>query len=481
MKKPGRLRTVATRVSRAASALASRFRIPRGLSGINGDRGGWLTLFDSGRHPGDFQSDIENPGVDRLLRSNPVFACATLIASDIAKLGLRLVEQKGNIWAPTFSAAFSPVLRRPNRFQTRQKFIEQWMLSKLIFGNTYILKERDQRGVVIRLYVLDPQRVTPLVAPDGAVYYQLQDDMLAGIDSTLPAVPASEIIHDTMYCLFHPLVGISPLFACALTASQGLKIQKNSALFFENMSRPSGILTAPGEIGDETAKRIKDNWEKNYTRGNIGKVAVLGDDLKYSPMHQTAEASQMTEQLKMSAEMVCAAFHVPPFKAGFGTIPQGLKVEDMNQIYYSDCLQSLMESIEALLDEGLGLVDVKDGTQYGTEFNLDDLLKMDSVSMITALDLAVKGGWMKPNEAREKRNLAPTEGGDTPYMQQQNFALAALKRRDDSADPFKTASPPPAPAPTAEPAPPPPSGDAAAKALADALIQKFMAAAHALT
>ena len=72
------------------------------------------------------------------------------------------------IWKETTNAAFSPVLRKPNRYQTTVKFVEQWITSKLTAGNTYVLKQRDERGVVVALYVLDPARVEPLVAPDGA-------------------------------------------------------------------------------------------------------------------------------------------------------------------------------------------------------------------------------------------------------------------------------------------------------------------------
>ncbi|MNU03698.1 Phage portal protein [compost metagenome] len=72
-------------------------------------------------------------------------------------------------------------------------------------------------------------------------------------------VPAREIIHDTMICLFHPLVGVSPIYACGLAAMQGMAIQDQSAQFFANGSKPSGILTAPKSISDETAQRLKEH------------------------------------------------------------------------------------------------------------------------------------------------------------------------------------------------------------------------------
>jgi hypothetical protein len=51
-----------------------------------------------------------------------------------------------------------------------------------------------------------------------------------------------------------------------------------------------------------------------------------------------------------------------------------------------------------------------------------------------------KGGIFSPDEARADFNLAPVPGGATPYLQQQNFSLAALAKRDAKEDPFAAAA-----------------------------------------
>jgi hypothetical protein len=52
---------------------------------------------------------------------------------------------------------------------------------------------------------------------------------------------------------------------------------------------------------------------------------------------------------------------------------------------------------------------------------------------------------MSPNEARRRINLGAVKGGASPYLQQQNFSLAALDKRDRD-DPFsKPATPAVAP------------------------------------
>lgn len=408
--------------------------------------GSWWSLV---REPftGAWQRNMEIRQ-ESVLTYHAVYSCVTLIASDGAKCRARLVEQDGNgIWSETFSAAFSPVLRKPNRYQNRIKFFEQWIVSKLLHGNTYVLKERDARGVVVAMYILDPCKTKPLVGPNGDVYYEVSRDNLAGIEESNVAIPAREIIHDVMVPLYHPLCGVSPLSACGLAASQGLSIQRNSTKFFQNGSQPGGVLSAPSLIDDVTANRIKKYWEDNYTGNNIGKVAVLGDGLKYESMSVNAVDAQLIEQLKWSAETVCSCFHVPAYKVGVGTPPAYNNIEALDQQYYAQCLQKLFECIELCLDEGLGLVDVNDKT-YGVEFDLDDLLRMDTATLVEAEAKATGAGIKKLDEARKRLNLAPMTGGDAAYLQQQNYSVAALAKRDSQADPFASKNP-------ALPAPPP--------------------------
>ncbi len=409
------------------------------LSAVNSSgagNGGWFSIIKEG-FAGAWQMNVTIDNQRNLLAFSAVFACVTIIAGDIAKLGCDLkIEDKATGIKSCFRgiSPYRAVLKKPNRYQTWYKFMEQWIISKLLNGNTYALKVRDQRGIVIALYLLDPTRVIPLVASNGDIYYQLSIDNLSGLEAPV-TVPAKEIIHDTMVSLWHPLVGVSPIFACGMSATMGNKIQANSSVFFQNMSRPSGQLTSPDTITDETAKRLKQDFEENFSGGKIGRLMVTGNGLKYEPMTVSAQDAQLIEQLKWAVEDVARCFHVPMFKLG-GEIPHGTTVDALQQTYYSDCLQTLIESAESLLDEGLAMP-----PEYSVQLNLDNLLRMDASTRYKANGQAVKDGWMKPDEARAKEDMLPTPGGDTVYLQQQNYSIAALAKRDAKADPFASAKP----------------------------------------
>lgn len=394
-------------------------------------RGGWWPMFVNEAFSGAWQKNIKWKRED-VMAHFAVFSCISLIASDISKLWVNLVrEDSDGIWV---KVPYDGVLNNPNHYQNRIQFFENWLISKLARGNTYVLKGRDSDGAVNRLYVLNPDLVTPLVSDSGEVFYQLNQDNLSGVEAVNVTVPASEIIHDRFNCLYHPLVGLSPIYACGLSAFNGLEIQKNSATHFGNMSRPGGIITVPGAIKDEQAMAIKTAFENGFGGKNYGKTAVLGDDMKYEPISFiSAVDSQMIEQLKLSADIVCATFHVPPYKV-IGNAPAYNNIEALEASYYSQALQVLIESIELLLDENL---DIK--TKQGFEFDIDGLLRMDQKTQIETLKEGVGAAIFAPNEARKRLNMKPVDGGASPMIQQQNYSLAALAKRDAGDDPFGTA------------------------------------------
>ncbi|ENZ9653352.1 phage portal protein, partial [Escherichia coli] len=194
------------------------------------------------------------------------------------------------------------------------------------------------------------------------------------------------------------------------------------------------VIEIPGSITEENAKKLKSNWDSGYTGENAGKTAILSNGAKYNPTTFSPVDAQTVEQLKMTAEIVCSVFRVPAYKIGVGQPPSSDNVEALEQQYYSQCLQTLIESIELLLDEAL-----ETGENESTEFDVTTLLRMDSERRMKTLGDAVKNTLLTPNEARKRENLPPLAGGDALYLQQQNYSLEALSRRDAREDPFASA------------------------------------------
>src|SRR5688572_29060676 len=119
-------------------------------------------------------------------------------------------------------------------------------------------------------------------------------------------------------------------------------------------------------------------------------------------MTVNAHDAQLIEQLKWTGETVCSCYHVPAYMVGIGPPPPYANFEPLVQAYYSQCIHSLSVTLETALDEGLGIAErTAEGKQYGTEFDVDDLIWMDSATRNKAAADGIGSGALSPNEARK--------------------------------------------------------------------------------
>lgn len=452
---------------------AAAWIITRALSSIPG---GWRPYMHGPileSFTGAWQQGVTAEGRPGLLAFSAVFSCVTGIAGDIAKNRLLLMrETHPDVWEEAReNTQYSPVLRKPNDYQTRNQFVEQWVLSKLLHGNTYVLLERNNRGGsglgnVSAMYVLDPCKVTPLISDEtGEVFYRIGRDPLSEVFKDEPAVPAEDIIHDRWNQMFHPLIGVSPLYACSASAQLGSKISADSATFYENSAMPGGLISAPKFIDELKAEVIKARYNAMVGGSKRGSLLVLGDDMKFSAIRMTAEAAQTIEQLKWAVSDVARAFHYPEYRLGGPMPAYAGNIQAVSMDYYNGCLQVLIEAMEECLRIGLGLP-----AGLGVEVDIDNLLRMDTAALFDSINKGEK--FMKVNEQRRKANLPPTQGGDAILRQEQDHSIEVLAERDKSGDPFGT-NPPPAPEPP-DPPDPPADNDDDERADIDYFEREFM-------
>jgi len=422
--------------AKRTQAVAKRTRAPKSVAKQLGNNnlqfwsgvasgGSWQSSLFGPHEPftGAWQQNVVTANDSSPLAFSAVYTCVTGIASDIGKLPMDLMrEDKLGIWEKVDNSPFLPVLRRPNHYQTRIQFLEQWILSKLLYGNAYIGLERDNRNIINKMYVLDPSKVTPLIASDGQVYYSLSQDQLNTITEPI-IVTSAEIIHDRMECLWNQLVGVPPLYACAATVGLGNTIQSNSQLFFANASQPGGMLSAPGRISDDTATRMKTAFEARFSGRNIGRLFVAGDGLEFKPFAMTADQAQLIEQLQWSVEDVARAFHYPVYKLDSSKLPpySGNNIQTLQMQYLSDCLQKHIEAIEELLEYAFDLP-----SKMHIVLDTEVLLRMDTQTLYKTISEGIRGQWLATNEGRAKVNLRPVKGGEYPRAQVQYVALPTL-------------------------------------------------------
>jgi HK97 family phage portal protein len=389
----------------------------------SGSQGWWPIV----REPYTGAWQLNDPvTTDTALSNASVFGVVSGIAQDLSKIAppLLLQQDDNGFWFETTNPAYTPVLRRPNRYQTDQQFLEQWALSRLLTGNVYVLKNYDERGVVNQLDILNPSRVKVLVAPDGSVYYELQADDLAGISSKTPpvVVPARDIIHDRYNCLYHRMQGVSPLYAAAAAVMQAQVIQTSSSAHFAKGGRIGGFLIAPTKLDPLSAERIRADLAEKAQSGSNIIVADFG--MKFEPFSATAVNQQLIEQLGWTEEKICEVFRMPISILNSSKQPPYANAEASMLQYKALCLEPHLTAIAKTLAYGLNLP-----TYLKLEFDDTLLIWMETSTRVSAAKAAIVSG-MSPNEVRETYyGLGPVKGGELPYLQQQQWPVAQLSER----------------------------------------------------
>ena len=409
-------------------------------------------------YPGAWQQNaMPVPLAPPLLSFSAVYSCVNIISSDIAKLPINLwrtLETGGREKADNHP--IYALLQNPNPYQTHVDFFAYFLVSLLLAGNAYAILTRDRRGVVSRMDVLNPYFVRPLVAETGDVFYQIsRSNSLSLVADFEPqeghyVVPASEVIHHRIMCVDHPLIGVTPLYAAAMSGSMGVRALSSAAEFFANMGRPSGLLTAPGKVSKELADRLRTEWQQNYGPGQSGKTAMLGDGLKWEPITLSAVDSQLIDLLKFGVSDVGRVYRVPAFMLGELDKVTYRNSETLMRTYYSGCLQYHLEALEARLSSAFALApDVE------LEFDIDAILRAELDVRFAAYEKGIQSGFLTINEARDLEGLKNVKGGDEPMMQVQYAPLSTLDGTQ-----LKPTAPPPAAPPPDEPPKPPPTKDA---------------------
>jgi len=367
------------------------------------------------------------PGFDPLLTFSAVYACIQIISGDVAKLPVQFFDiipsaagvqpvRRLNTTYPT-----NNLLRMPNAYQNRMQFMQALVISYLTTGNVYLYVKRDARQLVREIHVLDPLAVWPHVAPeDGSLYYKTGDNLLAGIRGAT-MIPARDMGHIRMQVSpSHPLVGMSPIYAAAASSASGQLILSSTQKFFSNGARPGGILTAPQKITDDTAKRLREDWDANYSGNRSGKTAVLGEGLEYKSISMSAVDSQLIEQLRWSVEDVARVFRVPPFMIGDQSKVTYRNSEQLARTYLIGCLNYHLEGIVTEFNKLFEF-----GATMTMEFDLEYLLRTEIDVRYAAHTASINAGWKTINEVRRGEGLEPKgEEGDKLIVQ---GAMATLE------------------------------------------------------
>jgi HK97 family phage portal protein len=338
-------------------------------------------------------------------------------------------------------------LRYPNAYETWSQFIFNVGAEVGFEGESLALKVRDSRNAVAGFHRVPRRGWSIHVDPETKeIFYGLNDTDLYHKPEML--VPQREVVHFRQHCPRHPLIGESSVKASALSVGINVALSKSQLYFFNQMARPSGVLSTDLSLNAEQVSQLRARFDDQSKYWNQGRVPILTNGLKWAPVNISQADSQLIEQQRLSALEVARVFSVPMALLAEGSGPQA-GTAALITTWLSLGLGSLIENIERSLDRAFELP-----ANEHIQLDTTPLLRSDPGSRAEMWSKNIQSGTMTINEVRLREGLAPVEGGDTPMVQQQMVGIDLLQQLHAATIASKLkpkADPDPDPAPAAAP------------------------------
>jgi HK97 family phage portal protein len=334
------------------------------------------------------------------------------------------------------TSALSRIMRAPNDYQTISDFLLNLVRSLYLDGNAYALALRNDRFEISSLHLMHPRHSRAQVF-NGEIYYELGGNRvidsrmgLVGDSMTLRVVPARDVLHVKLHVCNDILHGETPLMSAAMAIASSNAILAQSINFFQNQSRPSGILQTDLELTAAQVDEARARWEKVTKGQNAGGTPILTHGLKFTPVTVSAKDGQIAELMKLNDQQIAEVFRIPLAIIGSEAQPMG-STEALMNFWVANGLGFALNQVELAFDKTFALAP----GDY-SELDTSILLRSAFRDRIEGLARAVQGGIYAPNEARKLEGLSAAKDGNEPRVQQQVVPLS-----------FATAPPPPPAAP----------------------------------
>lgn len=297
-----------------------------------------------------------------------------------------------------------PLVRRPNIGSTQSRFIVETVASLAQRGNAYWLITRDPAGQVLTLDVLPPLEVTPKQDPQTKI-----------IDFTYGGriYSSREICHLKLLTVAGQVEGLGPIQAARQSLAGALDLAEYSSSLVKGGGIPTGILTSEQQITQAQAKETRDEW--NTTQG-IGKgIAVLGKGTKFQVLSLKPEEIQFLQTQNFNVTQVARLFGIParlmlaPLD-GASTTYANAQQEDLQMVKWT--LMTYLREIEVALTDVLP-------RGVTARFNLDALLRTDTLSRYQAHQIGINAGFLTIDEVRAIEGLPPLNQQESENQDEQ--------------------------------------------------------------
>lgn len=343
---------------------------------------------------------------DTAMQMSAVWACVRLLSETVASLPFHVYKRNERVIANDFYfQAF--MARKPNRYQTRQEFLETMMLNLTLHGNAYAKIQRINGKITSLLPMMSAQVEVSLLR-DGAVVYQYSSN------NTVEMLAEQSVWHIKLNG--NGIIGKSPIAFGRNMIGIAQAAEKTVTKIYNNGGKRSGVLSLDKLLKPEQRDEVRKNFG-TMTTGTDDRLLVLEMGMEFEAISMSPQDIELLASRKYQIDEIARWFGVPSIMINHneGTTTLGSSAAEIISTFYKLNLRPYLERIEASIECNLFTKDEQD--QYIAEFDFEGLLRSDFKSRLEGYRTAIAGSVLTPNEARKLEGLDGLNGGDNLLSQ----------------------------------------------------------------
>jgi HK97 family phage portal protein len=379
----------------------------------------WATTYDDNKRATTYPTidevcygEAENPNApitaDKALTYVAYWAAIQRISSDTAKLPIHEYEKGNKLTSNNGVAAL--LSTKPNPTQTPYTFKQTMQSHALSWGNAYAEIIRNGGGKPVSLSIIHPSRVTVVPSADGmSISYQIWQPT-----GSTSVIAGTNMLH--VHGLGDGIIGYSPVYLFRQNLKLSLEAEKTGAKFFQNMMRPSAVMSHPKTLGEEAYNRLKKSInQRNQGSSNAGDVMLLEEGLTMAQWSIPPSDAQFLETRVMGIQDVSRIFNIPPHKLADLSRSTFSNIEEQQVEYVVDCLQPWLTNWEQEIEAKL--LTESERERISVRFAVEGLLRGNSTARSDFYTKMFNLGVYSVNDIRALENMESISGGDEHFVQ----------------------------------------------------------------
>jgi HK97 family phage portal protein len=334
----------------------------------------------------------------------PVMAASQLVASAVGGVPMKVYRDDRTDAKGT--RQWRILHDQPNDEMAADELWELVAHHLLVWGNAFLLKDRDEFGLVQMLWPIAPARmeVGRENQGDRALRY-------FKVDGQPKRYYEQDILH-IRGLGSDGLIGYSVVQMARQQLGNMLAQDEFSGRFWANGTFLGAALSHPGEMSEPAQKRLRKQMTRKKGVAEANGIWVFEEDMKYQSVGMPLRDAQWLEQTQMSDTRVAQMFGlVPPHRWGM----------DAGNLTYANTEVAGTEFVRwtgrkwwTRIEKSIGRDPslFPPSSKLYAEFLTADLMRGDTKSRFETYEIGIRSKVLTRNEARAAENLAPVEGGD---------------------------------------------------------------------